>query len=258
MSGERRLTVITGAARGIGETTARRFARGGDRIVIGDVLDDVGAETVAAIEADDGRAVYRPLDVTDEDSVTGFVEAVERDHGPIDVFINNAGVMQDGLSIEELPIEEHDRLWDVDYRGVYLCCRAVAPRMKERQRGVIGNVASMFGIAPYMVTAYSPAKTAVISLTEILAAECGPYNVRVNAVSPGYVHTPAMQGRFDAGVRSKDRMERSAALGTMTEMRDVAEAFWFLCSDRARAITGVNLPVDCGVLVANSYNAFPR
>lgn len=255
---EQRLTVITGAARGIGETTARRFSKGGDKVVIGDVLDDAGADTVASIEADGGSAAYYPLDVTDEDSVNGFVEQVERDHGRIDVFINNAGIMQDGLTIEELPIEEHDRVWDVDYRGVYLCCRAIVPRMKERKCGVIGNVASMFGIAPYMVTAYSPAKTAVISLTEILAAECGPHNVRVNSVSPGYVHTPMMQGRFDAGIRNKERMERDSALGAMTEMLDVAEAFWFLCSDKAKAITGVNLPVDCGVLVANSYNAFPR
>lgn len=255
---EQRLTVITGAARGIGETTARRFAKGGDKVVIGDVLDDIGPDTVASIEADGGTAVYYSLDVTDEGSVNGFVEQVENEHGPIDAFINNAGIMQDNLTIEEFPMEDHDRVWDVDYRGVYLCCRAIVPRMKERNRGVIGNVASMYGVRPYAVLAYSPAKTAVISLTEILAAECGPHNVRVNSISPGYVHTPQMQDRFDRGVRSMDVMVKDAALGCMTEMQDVAEAFWFLCSDRAKAITGTNFPVDCGVLVATSYNAYPK
>ena len=255
---DQRLTVITGAARGIGETTARRFSAGGDKIIIGDVLDDVGAETVADLEAGGGSAAYHNLDVTSEDSVNRFVDQVEKDHGPIDVFINNAGIMQDGSTIEEFPMEDHDRVWDVDYRGVYMCCRAVVPRMKERKRGVIGNVASMFGIQPYPVGAYSPAKTAVIALTEILAAECGPYNVRVNSVSPGYVHTPMMQERFDQGIRSKDVMVRDSALGCMTEMQDVAEGIFFLCSDRAKAITGTNLPVDAGVLVATPYTAYPK
>ena len=255
---DQRLTVITGAARGIGETTARRFVKGGDKVVIGDVLDDVGPETVDAIEAAGGSAAYYTLDVTDESSVNGFIDQVEQDHGPIDVFINNAGIMQDGLTIEEFPMADHDRVWNVDYRGVYLCCRVVVPRMKARKQGVIGNVASLFGIRPYAVTAYSPAKTAVIALTQILAAECGPYNVRVNSVSPGYVHTPQMQDRFDRGIRSMDTMVKDAALGCMTEMQDMAEAFWFLCSERAKAITGTNLPVDCGVLVATPYNAYPK
>jgi NAD(P)-dependent dehydrogenase (short-subunit alcohol dehydrogenase family) len=253
-----RLTVITGAARGIGETIARRFSAGGDKIIIGDVLDDAGLETVAALEAEGGKAAYYSLDVTSEGSVSGFVNQVEKDHGPIDVFINNAGIMQDEFTIEEFPMEDHDRVWDVDYRGVYMCCRSVVPRMKKRKQGVIGNVASMFGIRPYPVGAYSPAKTAVIALTEILAAECGPYNVRVNSVSPGYVHTPKMQERFDQGIRNREVMVRDSALGCMTEMQDIAEAFWFLCSDRAKAITGTNLPVDAGVLVATSYNAYPR
>ena len=117
---DQRLTVITGAARGIGETTARRFVKGGDKVVIGDVLDDVGLETVDAIEAASGSAAYYTLDVTDEASVNGFIDQVEQDHGPIDVFINNAGIMQDGLTIEEFPMADHDRVWNVDYRGVYL------------------------------------------------------------------------------------------------------------------------------------------
>lgn len=255
---DHRLTVITGAARGIGETIARRFSAGGDKIVIGDVLDDIGPKTVESLEAEGGSAAYHTLDVTDETSVNGFIDRVEKDHGPIDVFINNAGIMQDSLTIEELPMEHHDRVWDVDYRGVYLCCRAIAPRMKERGRGVIANVASMYGMRPYAVTAYSPAKCAVIALTEILAAECGPHNVRVNSVSPGYVYTPQMQARFDSGVRRREPMEQDAALRCLTEMQDVAEAFWFLCSDRAKAITGTNLPVDAGVLVATPYNAYPK
>ena len=96
------------------------------------------------------------------------------------------------------------------------------------------------------MTAYSPAKTAVIALTQILAAECGPYNVRVNSVSPGYVHTPQMQDRFDRGIRSMDTMVKDAALGCMTEMQDVAEAFWFLCSERAGFLTGTTINIDGG------------
>jgi NAD(P)-dependent dehydrogenase (short-subunit alcohol dehydrogenase family) len=253
-----RITVITGAARGIGETIARRFAAGGDTIVIGDVIDDAGAATVASLAAGGTRAVYRHLDVTDAESIEAFVAAVEADVGPIDVFINNAGIMQDRSTIESLPMDQHDRVWAVDYRGVYACCRSVLPRMKARRRGVIGNVASLYGRQPYATDAYTPAKCAVIALTEVLAAECGPYNVRINAVSPGYVLTPQMEARFARGVRRREPMERDAALRAMTTMDDVAEAFWFLCSDRARAITGFNLPVDCGVYVATAYNAYPR
>jgi len=248
------LVVVTGGASGIGHAIARRFSTAGWPVVIA----DINADAAAAVAADLGpEAQAHALDVADDGAVAAFVDALEDDSGPIGVLVNSAGLLQNRTDVAGGAMEEHDRIWAVNYRGTYLMCRAIGPRMAERDGGAILNIASINSYTPLPLPAYNPTKVAVDGLTRLLAAEWGPQGVRVNAVAPGFTLTPALQARIDSGHRDRAGMEALSTLGRMVMPDDVAEAAYFLCSDAARAITGVNLPVDCGYLPAISYNSYP-
>ena len=248
------IVLVTGGASGIGLALARRFAQAGDRIVLADLNDEAGQ--AAAAQLADGAA-YVHLDVADENSVERTVAQIEADIGPIAVLVNSAGLLQNAARTESFPLDEHDRIWAVNYRGSYLMCRACAPRMAARRAGAILNIASVNSFTPLPLPAYTPTKAAIDSLTKLLAAELGPAGVRVNAVAPGFTLTPAMQSRIDSGDRDPAGMERLSTLGRLVKPEEVAEAGYFLCSEAASAITGVNLPVDAGFMAAISYNAYP-
>jgi NAD(P)-dependent dehydrogenase (short-subunit alcohol dehydrogenase family) len=253
MSAPRQI-VVTGGASGIGVAIARRFAASGDRLIVVDVNTEAG---LAAARELGGDAVFRPLDVADEQAVDGFAAALDAEIGAPSVLVNSAGLLQNASSTHDMAMDEHDRIWAVNYRGSYLMCRAFANRMAEGGGGAILNIASINAYIPLPLPAYNPTKVAIHGLTRMLAAEYGPRNVRVNAVAPGFTLTPAMQARIDSGHRNPAAMEELSALGRMVLPEDVAEAAFFLCSDAAAAITGVDLPVDCGNLAALSYKAYP-
>ncbi|MBT4488025.1 MAG: SDR family oxidoreductase [Rhodospirillaceae bacterium] len=244
--------LVTGGASGIGLAIARRFAAAGEKLVLADLNDHAGEAAAQELSAD-----YRHLDVADETSVESTVSAIESDIGPIAVLINSAGLLQNKATIGEFPLDEHDRIWAVNYRGSYLMCRAIAPRMAGRDGGAILNIASINSFTPLPLPAYTPTKAAIESLTRLLAAEFGPGGVRVNAVAPGFTLTPAMQSRIDSGDRDPKGMEALSTLGRLVKPEEVAEAGYFLCSEAAAAITGVNLAVDCGYMAAISYNSYP-
>ena len=239
---EPRVVVITGGASGMGHGSGHRFAANGDRIVVADMNSNLGLKVVDEIQGDGGQAVFHDLDVSEEASVNELMDWVEAEVGPIDVLVNSAGVLQNPMPITEMPMADHDRMWDINNRGLYMCCRAVAPLMKARGRGNIVNLASTTSFIAWPLTAYIPGKTAVKMLTEVLAAEMGPNGVRVNAVAPHITATPAIQARIDAGERDPVKIVAQNALPRMVEVEDVAEAIFFLCSPEAKAITGVTLP----------------
>lgn len=249
-----RIVVVTGGASGIGRAAATRFVAAGDRVVLADVNADMGE---AAVREFGGATSFRPLDVADDAAVEAFAAAVEAEVGPVAVLVNSAGLLQNKATMASMPLADHDRIWAVNYRGTYLLCRAFGPRMAARGAGAIVNIASVNSFTPLPLPAYNPTKVAIDGLTRMLAGELGPGGVRVNAVAPGYTLTPAMQARIDAGERNPKGMEALSTLGRMVMPEDVAEAIFFLASDAARAITGVNLPVDCGNIAALSYNSYP-
>ena len=254
---DQRIAVVTGGASGIGRGAALRHARGGDFVVIADINEASAKSTVDDIVSNGGQAVFILCDVTDDVQIADLFDDVERDHGPIDVLINSAGILTNPQPIEDIPMEEYDRIHAINVRGLYVCCRGIAPRMQERQRGVILNIASNTSLRPFPLPQYGPGKSAVMALTEILAAELGPAYVRVNAVAPTACLTPPLQARIDAGERDYDKIVANNAIPKMLVPEDVAEAIFFLCSDRAKAITGVTLPVDYGWQVWLSYRAYP-
>jgi len=242
--------VVTGGASGIGAACCRELAERGARIV---VLDrDERAHAVA--REVNGRGWI--ADVADEPAMQRCAEAIEAELGPVEMLVNSAGVIQVPVSPDRLSMANWDEVVRVDQRGTYVASVVFGTRMAGRRRGSIVNIASIAGMRSMPLHSYAPAKAAVISMTECLAAEWGRAGVRVNAVSPGYTRTPALQDAIDKGERDVSKLEDNSALGRMVEPGDIARAVAFLSSDDAAAITGVNLPVDCGWLVAGSWHTY--
>ena len=204
---EGRTVVVTGGGSGIGRATARRFADDGDFVVVADINEEGARTVVGEIAAAGGDATHFTVDVAQDSEVRALADAVEGEHGGADVLVTCAGLLQNVSSIRNMDMDEHDRIWDVNYRGVYLCCRDFGRRMAARGRGSIVNISSTSAVAAFPLHAYAPAKAAISHLTAILASDLGPHGVRVNAVIPGYVLTEQMQARIDAGYRDKDAMQ---------------------------------------------------
>lgn len=246
-----RVAVVTGGASGIGEACAHVLAEAGARVVVADRNADA-AHAVAAMV--DGVAVA--LDVGDDASVDAALAAVQAQCGAATVLVNSAGVLQRTLPPEELTLREWDFVARVDLRGTYLCCARFGAAMARAGGGSIVNIASVAGMGSGPLHSYGPAKAGVINLTECLAAEWGPKGVRVNAVSPGFTHTPALEKGVATRTLAPEDMTANCALGRLVQAREIAHAVAFLASAQAGAITGVNLPVDAGYLVATPWASY--
>lgn len=244
------VAVVTGGASGIGAACCRELAARGARIALLDRDERVHA---VAREVN-GRAWV--VDVADEVGLARCADSIEAELGPVEILINSAGVIQVPLPPDRLSMATWDEVVRVDQRGTYVAAVVFGTRMAARRRGSIVNIASIAGMRSMPLHAYAPAKAAVIAMTECLAAEWGPAQVRVNAVSPGYTRTPALQAAIDKGERDVSALERNAALGRLVEPAEIARAVTFLASPDAAAITGANIPVDCGWLVAGSWHTY--
>jgi NAD(P)-dependent dehydrogenase (short-subunit alcohol dehydrogenase family) len=170
--------------------------------------------------------------------------------------VNSAGILQRKLSPEQLDMAEWDKVIAVDQRGTYLCCAVFGARMASLGHGAIVNIASITGSRSIPLHAYAPAKAAVISITACLAAEWGRSGVRVNAVSPGYTLTEGLQAAIDRGDRNPADLHAQSAMGRMVKPEEVADVIGFLLSPAASAITGINLPVDCGWLAGSTWQTY--
>ena len=244
------VAVVTGGASGIGEACCRELAARGAQVV---ALDrDERVHTIASAVNGKGFVV----DVTDDEAVEHCAQQIEDEVGPVSILVNSAGVLQQPLPPEKLSMEVWDNVISVDQRGTYLASVVFGKRMATRRNGSIVNIASIVASRSVPLHAYAPAKAAVVSITECLAAEWGPAGIRVNAVSPGHTRTPALQAAIDKGERDLATLESNNALGRMVETVEVARAVAFLAGPDAAAITGVNLPVDCGWLVTGSWHSY--
>lgn len=196
------------------------------------------------------------MDVTSDESIEAAAASTVQDVGPVDILVTSAGVLQSPLSPHALDVDAFDRVMNIDQRGTYLTCRAFGTRMAQRGSGAIVNIASVAGLRSTPLHSYTPAKAAVIAITECLAAEWGRSGVRVNAVAPGHTLTPALQAEVDRGERDVDALAANTALGRLATPEDIANAVCFLVSDAAGAITGVSLPIDAGWLVGGSWTSY--
>jgi NAD(P)-dependent dehydrogenase (short-subunit alcohol dehydrogenase family) len=244
-----RLVAVTGAARGIGRAIVERFHRQGDRVVALD-RDEAGHALV-----EEGLAeAFFTVDVTNRDDVQGVFARLIEAVGPLDVLCNNAGVSTMNRVVD-LSETEWDFNFNVNAKGVFLCTQAALPSMMAARAGVIVNTASMAGTRGVPLLAhYAASKWAVIGFTKSVAIEVAPYNIRVNAVCPGYVRT-SMQERelvWEATLRGmtpeavREEYIRLTPQGRIEEPEDVADVVAFLASEDARFMTGEAVHVTGG------------
>jgi meso-butanediol dehydrogenase / (S,S)-butanediol dehydrogenase / diacetyl reductase len=241
--------MLTGAGRGIGQATARRFAAEGAGVLVTDRDGDRAEQAAARIREAGGTAHALPCDVADRAAVEAAVaHAVER-FGRLDVLVNNALSCHPDLPLfEDQPDDEWHRDIDITLNGAFRCARAALPHLAAADgRGAIVNVGSVNGEQDFGNHAYSAAKAGLASLTRTLAGQAAARGVRVNLVAPGTIRTPAWDGR-------EESLRRAAPvypLGRVGEPEDIAAAITFLASRDASWITGITLPVDGGILIGN-------
>lgn len=242
-----KVALVTGASSGIGRACALTFAQLGASVVVVDVTEDGGRETVAMARDLGVDADFIAVDVADSAQVDAMEGFVRERFGGLDVAVNAAGIpgrMSSTLDVEEADM---DRTYAVNVRGVWLCMRAEMRLMLERGGGAVVNISSGGGLlAAPGLPGYCASKHAVIGLTKTAAVEYGKQNIRVNAVCPGGVLTPMME----IAIKDPERAERikRGPMGRLAQPQEIADACVWLASDRASFVTGVPMPVDGGIL----------
>lgn len=240
---ENKVAIVTGASRGIGLTTAVRFAEEGATVIAADM--DLETEEMKAATHNGCGDKITPmyLNVTDRASVDLVIQETMDKHGRIDAIVNNAGIVRDARLVK-MTEEQFDAVIAVNLKGVYNRTQAVAPIMVEQKNGTILNASSVVGLyGNFGQTNYVASKSAVIGMTKVWARELGPKGVRVNAVAPGFIQT-----RMTAGMPDKvlEKVLERIPLRYMGTPLDIANAYLWLASDEARYINGHVLGVDGG------------
>ncbi len=250
-----RVVVVTGGAAGIGKATALRFAEEGCKVAVWDVNDAGADELLQQIEASGGLGLYFSVDVADVDAVNKNMQRVRDRWGRIDVVVNNAGIVRDSQLVKhkngEVVSMMSDEAWDavigVNLKGVFNCTRAAVPHLIDTGGGVVLNASSVVGLyGNFGQTNYVATKAGVIGMTRVWARELGKFNIRVNAVAPGFVATEILQSMPEKVIEA---MIRKTPMGRMGQPRDIAEAYVWLASDVATWITGEVMSVDGGIVI---------
>jgi NAD(P)-dependent dehydrogenase (short-subunit alcohol dehydrogenase family) len=243
------IVVVTGGSRGIGAATAILLAQQRRKVIIVDNLPEPLQEAAVILWRD-------AFDVSNEAAVASGIAAIEAAHGPICGLVNAAGIYGKMHPVEKVRIDNWDREINIDLRGTFLVARSVGVRMALRKHGAIVNVASVAGMTSGPIHAYTAAKAGVIQITQTLAAEWGRTGVRVNAVSPGFTRTAALEAAIASGALSKERLARNAAMKRLVEPVEVAQAIAWLLSPASSGVTGINLPVDAGFIAGSTWDAY--
>lgn len=240
-----KVVLITGAAQGIGKATALAFAKEGANLVLVDVRELSGVKQT--VEREKRKVLALQVDVSTSGMVEEMVKATVDEFGRLDILVNNAGVVSRGI-IEKITDEELDRVLDINFKGVFYCCRAVIPIMKKQHYGKIVNVSSITAKRGDNTTApcYGASKGAILTLTRSLARQLGPFGINVNAVAPHAIDTPMME--YWDETKRKAVIE-SLPVRRMGKPEDMAFAILFLCSDEASFITGETLNINGGYLM---------
>lgn len=250
------VAIITGGASGLGQACARQFAREGFSVWLLDRNLDMANDVAEDIIKAGGKAQARAVDVADADAMDACAREIFDIDGAANVLVTAAGILHSADTVLDMDLDKHDELWNINYKGTLHAARSFGRQMLEAERGAIVTLGSINSMVPMPLPAYSPSKTAIMRLTEILAVELGRKGVRVNSIAPTYVLTPALKARIDAGERDADLIRKSGAIEMFVTPEHVADTVSFLCSDKAAAITGIMLPIDAGYLAAMPYRSY--
>lgn len=235
-----KVALITGAAKGIGFATAKRFTEEGATVMLADLNEGAVMEAVGQLK----NAEPYVLNVTDRASIQRAVDDIIAKHQRIDILINNAGITQDARLVK-MTEEQFDAVIDVNLKGVFNCTQLVVPHMLEAKKGAIVNASSVVGIyGNFGQTNYSATKFGVIGFTKTWAREFGQKGIRVNAVCPGFIATEMVKAMPENILQSIEQRSWMARLGTPEEMANV---YLFLASDEASYVNGVTIEASGGI-----------
>lgn len=250
-----KVVIVTGGAAGIGKATALRFGQAGAKVAVWDMSEEAGQAVAAEIAAAGGEAAFSRVNVADAASVQAGMDAVVARWGRVDVLVNNAGIVRDGLLVKwkegKLAGAMSDEAWDavigVNLKGPFLCTRAAVPHMIAQGGGVVLSTSSVVGLyGNFGQTNYAATKGGLITMTKTWARELGKYNIRVNAVAPGFIATEILRAMPE---KVLEGMVAKTPLGRMGKPEDIAEAFLWLASDAAAFVHGTVLSVDGGLVL---------
>ena len=247
-----KVCIVTGAALGIGEATARRLAEEGARVALFDLHDDEGQRLAEQLRAQGAQARYWHVDVTDEAGVKRAIDAVVDTWGALHVLVNNAGIAGANKPTHEITEAEWDAVQAVNVKGVFFCVKHAIPHLRRAGRGSIVNLSSIYGLvgAPD-VPPYHASKGAVTLMTRTDALLYAADRIRVNSVHPGYIWTPMVEHHLrDSGAAdlaaAREEVGRLHPLGHMGEPDDIAWGIVYLASDESKFMTGAELVIDGG------------
>ena len=241
-----KVCLITGAAQGIGRSTALKFAAEGATVAVCDLRQDSIDQAVKQCQALGCRAAGWVMDVTDRAQVDAVITDVKARFGRIDVLVNNAGITQDAR-LQKMTLAQFDHVIDVNLRGVFHCSQAVAEGMVAQGSGVILNASSVVGIyGNFGQTNYAATKFGVIGFTKTWSRELGPKGVRVNAVAPGFVKTPILDS---IPAKVLEDMRERVPLRRLGQPEEIANVYAFLASDEASYINGAVIEVSGGLTI---------
>jgi 3-oxoacyl-[acyl-carrier protein] reductase len=241
-----KVVIITGSGSGIGKETGILFAKEGAKVVVADVNEKAGAETVDAIKNAGGEAFFARLDVSNREQSKQVVKDTIAKYSRVDVLINNAGIIQDALVVK-MTEEQWDKVIDINLKGPFNCIQAVVEQMISQGSGVILNISSIVALYGNVgQTNYAATKAGLVGMTKTLAKELGKKGIRVNAVAPGFIYTP-----MTATVPEKilEMMKEKTPLKRLGAPADIANTLLFLSSDDASFINGAVISVDGGLLL---------
>jgi NAD(P)-dependent dehydrogenase (short-subunit alcohol dehydrogenase family) len=245
---QNKVSIITGGASGIGRATAIAFARKGGRVVVADLVDEAGEETVRMIEKAGGEAIFVRTDVSNDVDVRNMVERTVKSFGRLDYAFNNAGIEGVQAATAEFSMDEWNRVIGINLTGVWLCMRYQIPQMLKRGGGVIVNNASILGHVGFAnASAYVASKHAVLGLTKTAAIEYATQGIRVNAICPAFIETPMLErGGLTTDPKVYEMIAGLHPMKRLGTVEEIANATIWLFSDEASFVTGHALLVDGG------------